>query len=117
MGAVAAPRSSGLASSQHRTASFLHDVEVQARFLVALPVLIGAELIAHWRIRPVVRRFVERRIVRVEDLPRFEAAIEAAVRLRNSIPVEVALLIFDYTLGLWLLTPQHGMRCQAAAGI
>src|SRR5271168_46864 len=79
--------------------SFLHDVEVQVRFLVALPVLIWAELIVHSRIRPVVRRFVERRIVREEDLPRFEAAIEAAARLRNSIPVEMALLIFIYTLG------------------
>src|ERR1700757_5117909 len=82
--------------------SFLHDVQVQVRFLIALPVLIAAELIVHSRIRPVVRRFVERGIVRKEDLPRFEAAIEAAARLRNSIPVEVALLISVYTLGLWL---------------
>jgi hypothetical protein len=89
--------------------SFLHDVEVQARFLVALPVLIGAELIAHSRIRTVVRRFVERRIVRLEDLPRFEAAIEAAVRLRNSIPVEVVLLISVYTLGLWLWNSRFGI--------
>src|SRR5580704_18743924 len=82
--------------------SFLHDVEVQARFLVALPVLIWAELIVHSRIRPAVRRFVERGIVREEDLPRFEAAIGAATRLRNSIPIEVALLISIYRLGLWL---------------
>jgi hypothetical protein len=89
--------------------SFLHDVEVHVRFLVALPVLIGAELIVHSRIRPVVRRFVERRIVREEDLPRFEAAIEAAARLRNSIPVEVALLICIYTLGLWLWNSRFGI--------
>jgi hypothetical protein len=88
---------------------FLHDVEVQIRFLVALPVLIGAELIVHSRIRPVVRRFVERGIVREEDLPRFEAAIEAAARLRNSIPVEVALLICIYTLGLWLWNSRFGI--------
>src|SRR5277367_259345 len=82
--------------------SFLHDVEVQVRFLVALPVLIWAELIVHSRIRPVVRRFVERGIVREQDLPSFGRAIEAAARLRNSVPVEVALLIFVYTLGSWL---------------
>ncbi|MEG9437417.1 hypothetical protein JAO29_14770 [Edaphobacter sp. HDX4] len=82
--------------------TFLHDVEVQARFLVALPVLILAELIAHSRLRPVVQRFVERRIVREDDLPRFDAAIESAVRMRNSIPVELALLVLVYTLGLWL---------------
>jgi hypothetical protein len=89
--------------------SFLHDVEVQARFLVALPVLIWAELIVHSRMRPVVRRFVERGIVREEDLPRFEAAIGAATRLRNSIPVEVALLISIYTLGLWLWSSRFGI--------
>jgi hypothetical protein len=82
--------------------TFLHDVEVQARFLVALPVLIVAELIVHSRLPPVVQRFVERRIVRGEDVPRFEAAIESALRLRNSVPVELALFILVYTLGLWL---------------
>ena len=82
--------------------SFLRDVEVHARFLIALPVLIAAELIVHSRTRPVVRCFVERRIVLPKDVARFHAAIESAVRLRNSIPVEVGLLIFVYTFGLWL---------------
>jgi hypothetical protein len=82
--------------------SFLHDVEVHVRFLVALPVLIAAELIVHSRIRPVVSRFVERRIVLPQDLPHFESAIQSAIRLRNSIPVELGLLILVYTFGLWL---------------
>src|SRR5215471_5435277 len=82
--------------------SFLRDVEVHARFLVALPVLIGAELLVHSRIRPVVRRFVERRIVLPQDLPRFEKAIASAIRLRNSIPTEAGLLLCVYTFGLWL---------------
>jgi hypothetical protein len=50
----------------------------------------------------VVRRFVERRIVLPEDLPRYYAAIQSAVRLRNSIVLEISLLIFVYTFGLWL---------------
>jgi hypothetical protein len=82
--------------------SFLRDVEVHVRFLIALPVLVAAELIVHSRIRPVVRRFVERRIVLPENLPRFDSAIESAVRLRNSVPLELGLLIFVYTFGLWL---------------
>ncbi|HXJ13271.1 MAG TPA: hypothetical protein VNH19_13445, partial [Candidatus Limnocylindrales bacterium] len=69
--------------------SFLHDVEVHVRFLIALPILVAAELIVHARIRPVVRNFVERRIVLPQDLPRFHQAIESAIRLRNSIPIEV----------------------------
>jgi hypothetical protein len=82
--------------------SFLYDVEVHVRFLIALPVLVAAELLVHLRTRPVVRRFVERRIVLPQDLPRFDKAIESAIRLRNSIPVEVALILFVYTVGLWL---------------
>jgi hypothetical protein len=82
--------------------SFLHDLEVHVRFLVALPVLVVAELIVHSRIRAVIRCFVERRIVLPEDLPRFDSAIESAIRVRNSIPAEVGLLLFVYTFGLWL---------------
>jgi hypothetical protein len=82
--------------------SFFHDVEVHVRFLIALPVLIAAELIVHSRIRPVVRRFVERRLVFPQDLPPFHSAIESAIRLRNSIPIEIGLVILVYTFGLWL---------------
>ena len=41
--------------------SFFRDVELHVRFLVALPILVSSELIVHSRIRPVVRRFIERR--------------------------------------------------------
>jgi hypothetical protein len=86
--------------------SFFHDVQVHVRFLVALPVLIAAELIVHSRMRPVVLRFVERRIVILQDLPRFERAINSAVSLRNSIPIELGLLLLVYTLGLWFWRSQ-----------
>src|SRR5215469_4534655 len=43
--------------------AFLRDIEVHARFLVALPAFIVAELIVHARMLPVARRFVERRII------------------------------------------------------
>jgi hypothetical protein len=82
--------------------SFFRDVEVHVRFLVALPILIWAELIVHLRLRPLVRRFVERRIVLPEDLVRFRGVIDSAVRLRNSIPVELGLLLCVYGFGLWL---------------
>jgi len=82
--------------------SFLQDVEVHVRFLIALPILIGAELIVHSRTVPAIRCFIERRIVLIEDLPRFDNAIESAVRLRNSVLVQVGILILVYTVGLWL---------------
>lgn len=82
--------------------SFLGDAEVFARLLVALPVLIFAEVIVHTRLKPAVRRFVDRRIVRPEDVPRFERMIESAVRLRNSNWIELSLLVIVYIGGLWL---------------
>jgi hypothetical protein len=89
---------------------FLRDVEVHARFLVALPILVVAELLVHLRMRPVVRRFVEMRIVLPKDLPRFDNAIRSAVRLRNSVPVELGLLVAVYSLGLWLWHHRVGLE-------
>jgi hypothetical protein len=80
---------------------FLYDIEANARFLVALPVLIIAELVVQRRISPLVRKFVERRIVVTEDLPRFDAAVNSALRARNSIAMEATLLALVYTVGLW----------------
>jgi len=82
--------------------SFLRDVEVHARFLVALPILIAAELLVHARLTPIVRRFIDLRIILPADLPRFNRAVKAAVRLRNSVPLEIALLACVYIFGLWL---------------
>ena len=81
---------------------FLRDLETHVRFLVALPALIVAELIVHQRTRNVIKRFVEGRIVTPEEMPRFHAAIEAALRIRNSVALEFALLILVYTAGHWI---------------
>lgn len=90
---------------------FLYDIEAHVRFLIALPILVAAELIVHSRIRPTVKRFVEQRIIVPEDMPRFHAAVDSAMRVRNSLLVEVALLILVYTLGLWV------WRSQIATGL
>ncbi|HJZ72533.1 MAG TPA: hypothetical protein VKE51_12395, partial [Vicinamibacterales bacterium] len=82
--------------------SFFRDVEVHVRFLIALPVLIAAELPVHLRIRPIVSRFVDWRIVLPRDFLQFHRAIQSAVKLRNSIPIEVGLWLLVYTVGLWL---------------
>jgi hypothetical protein len=81
---------------------FLYDVAAHVRFLIALPLLIIAEVVVHNRISPLARRFVERRIVVPEDIPRFNAAVASALRLRNSVALEVMLVVLVYTLGLWI---------------
>jgi hypothetical protein len=85
---------------------FLHDIEAHVRLLMALPVLIVAELIVHSRIHRVVKSFLARRIVRQQDVPRFLAAVDSATRLRNSVPVELGLVVLVFTVGQWLWRSQ-----------
>jgi hypothetical protein len=88
--------------------SFFRDIETHVRFLVSLPVLILAEMIVDQRIRPVVKGFIERRVVPEEELPKFFAAIDSAMRIRNSF-VEVALLIIVFTVGTWVWRHQGAL--------
>ena len=81
---------------------FLKDIEMHARFLVALPLLIGAELLVHRRLRLVVAQFIERDIVTEAVLPRFKAIIASAMELRNSAAFELILLILIFVGGHYL---------------
>jgi hypothetical protein len=83
------------------TLPFLRDIEAHVRLLVALPALIGAELLVHTRIRPIVKAFLARRIVRQQDLPKFDAAIDSAMNLRNSVTLELGLLALVFSVGQW----------------
>ena len=82
---------------------FLLDIEVHVRFLVALPLLIFAELVVHQRMRFVVRQFLERNLIPQNALPRFEDAIASAFRMRNSVLAEVLLIAFVYVVGILLI--------------
>jgi hypothetical protein len=90
----------GTAWGGHLAVPFLRDVSVHARFLVAVPLLIMAELLVHRRIRGVVAQFLERDLIPEAALARFDAAIAEATRLRNSVAVEVALIAFVYVVGI-----------------
>jgi hypothetical protein len=79
---------------------FLFDVDVHARFLLALPLFIVAELVVHRRMRLVVGTFVKRGLLPDEARGRFDAAIAAAMRLRNSVLAEVLLIVIVYGVGV-----------------
>ena len=83
---------------------FVYDFEVHARYLVAIPILLLAEVAVHHRIRGVVQNFLDAGLVTSEALPGFRAAIDRAMRLRNSMIVEVAMVVFVFGVGwkLWL---------------
>jgi hypothetical protein len=86
---------------------FLADIEVHARFLVALPLLIVAERVVHQRMRPLVRQFLERGLIPATSRARFDAALPSAMRLRNSVVAEVLLLALVYLVGVLYLWPNY----------
>jgi hypothetical protein len=88
---------------------FLRDIEMHARFLVALPLLIGAELLVHQRLRVVVAQFVERDIITESVLPKFQAVIASAMKLRNSVAVELILLLLIFVGGNYLWSAASGI--------
>jgi hypothetical protein len=82
--------------------SFLHDIETHVRFLISMPVLLLAEIIVHRRLRSTVKHFIDRHIVSPEEMPKFHAAIDSAIRMRNSVIAEVVLLVIVFTGGIWI---------------
>jgi hypothetical protein len=91
---------------------FLMDAEVHIRFLVALPLMISAELVVHRRMRLLVKQFLDRNLIPASALPRFDAAIHSAFRLRNSAFAEVLLIALVYGVGI-LVIWRHYMALDA----
>jgi len=81
---------------------FLLDLDVHVKFLISLPLLIGAELIVHRRVRGVVEQFLERGLIAPDERPRFGALIARAMAVRNSVAVEIVLLALALTGGTWV---------------
>jgi hypothetical protein len=85
------------------TVPFLYDIDVHARFLVALPLLMVAELVVHVRMKAIVERFVTMGLVRQRMRAEFDAAIASEQRRRNSVLAEVLLLVLVYGVGIMVL--------------
>jgi len=82
---------------------FFLDLEVHVRFLVALPLLIVAELVVHRRMRFVVKQFLERKVIPENARTRFDGAIASAFRLRNSVVAELLLIALVYGVGVFII--------------
>jgi hypothetical protein len=89
---------------------FLYDFEVHARLLFALPLLVFAELIVYMRMRALTAQFIERHIITDEVRPAFDRVIASAARLRNSIPVEIGLLLIAVLAGPHLWSSSLALR-------
>lgn len=82
---------------------FLGDVELHVRLLLALPLLILAELVIHQRMRLVVGQFLTRGLIPDAVRAQFDAAIASAMRLRNSVTAELLLIGIVYGVGILLV--------------
>jgi hypothetical protein len=74
----------------------LSDVATNAKFLLALPMVLVAEVILHRRLADAVPQFTRRGLVPPELVPRFDAAVASALRWRDSMTVELLLLAFAF---------------------
>jgi hypothetical protein len=82
---------------------FLYDIETHLRLLIAAPLLILAEIVVHRSLLPIVRQFVDNGLIRDEARAQFDAAIASALRLRNSVAVELLLVVFVYAVSMPLV--------------
>jgi len=110
---------------------FLVDVDAHVKFLVAMPLLIAAELVVHQRMRALASTFRERNLIPEAATQRFDAAVASAYRLRNSVTAELLLIAIVYVVGVtvvwrqyvaldaatWYATPAAGGSSLTLAGI
>jgi hypothetical protein len=89
------------------TVPFLWDWELHIRILVALPLLIAAELVVHRRMQPLTRQFMARQLIPDSAVGQFNAAIASALRLRNSVLAEALLIALVYLVGILFIWRQY----------
>lgn len=86
---------------------FFMDIEVHIRYLVALPLLILAELVVNQRLSPIAPAFLKRHLIPESAVPRFDEALTSALRLRNSVLAEVVLIALVYAVGILVVWRQY----------
>jgi hypothetical protein len=87
---------SGYAVGDRIPVPFLRDFAVHARFLIAVPLLLVAENFMGPRLAHAAEHFVTSGLVIEKDFQRFDAAIEAGLRWRDSTLAELILLAVAY---------------------
>ena len=79
---------------------FILDVGTHLRFLVALPLMIYAELEVYRRMRVGVAQFLVRGLIPPAARAKFDSAVTSAMRLRNSYVAELLLIALVYGVGV-----------------
>ena len=79
---------------------FLKDVDTALRYLVALPLMLAAEVLVHRRMTVAVGKFVERGLVEPAQDEAFRRILASMRRAVASSRVEALLLVFVYVVGI-----------------
>jgi len=85
----------------------LLDADFHIRFLISVPLLIAAELVAHRRVLPMTGNFLKRGLIPDGAIDQFNAAIGSALRLRNSVLAEVVLVVLVYAIGIFFVWQKY----------
>ncbi len=97
----------GRAWSGTTSVPFLYDLDVQVRYLVALPLLLMVNGVVRERFQTLLARFLERGIVAADQVEAFRRAVASARGGFNSGWVNVFLAVLVYAIGfsgLWRYT-------------
>jgi hypothetical protein len=78
--------------------SFLFDIAIHARFLIAVPVLILAESLCAPRMGAIALHFLDAGLVTDADRARFDAAVASTRRLRDSTLAEIVTIVLAYAI-------------------
>lgn len=87
---------------------FLSDIDCQVRFLIVVPTLLVAEPFVHGRMSSWVMQFYERGLVPEDAKDRVAAALDGALRMRDSVLAEVLLIALVYGVGIFVIWRHFG---------
>ena len=92
----------GLAAGTKVRIPFLLDYAVQARFLVALPILILAESVIEGKWRNIVIEFLRSGLVDRSDAVLYESILRSIMKLRDQVLPELVMVVLAYLPPLFL---------------
>lgn len=91
-----------LAHAENKLGSLIVDLTVFSRYLIVVPLFILAEEWTLRRLGQIARHFIDAGLITASDRPRFDAIVEQAYRLLNSVLLEVLVVVLAY-LGVIIL--------------
>lgn len=88
---------------------FLFDTQVHVRFLLALPLLIFAEVGFRRHMPQMMQEFKNRHLIQDIQIPLYDLIVSSSWRLRNSSIVKLLTLIIVYAIGLYTIWWNHSV--------